>query len=175
MKLIILDRDGVINYESDVYIKSPDEWQPLPGSLQAMAQLTAADYRIAIATNQAGIAHGLYDTKTLDAIHNKMQRLARAEGAVIDYITYCPHRNEDNCQCRKPKPGMLLEIAQFFDVELQTVYFIGDSFRDMQAAKAAGCQGMLVKTGYGEKTLADNPQLEVPVFINLAEAVQTLL
>ena len=116
MKLIILDRDGVINFDSDQYIKSPDEWKPIPGSMQAIARLTQRGYRVAVATNQAGISRGLFDMKTLGAMHHKLHQTAQMAGARIDAIFFCPHSPEDHCECRKPQPGMLLSIGQRFGV-----------------------------------------------------------
>ena len=154
MKLIILDRDGVINFDSDAYIKSPAEWTPIPGSLQAIARLNQHGYRVAVATNQAGIARGLFDMKTLCAIHHKLHQSAQAVGARIDAIFYCPHSADEQCDCRKPRPGMLLSIGERFDVSLQGVPMVGDSLRDLQAAVQVGAAPYLVMTGKGEKTLA---------------------
>jgi len=153
-KLIILDRDGVINYDSDNYIKSPEEWIPIEGSLAAIAQLNKAGFLVAIATNQSGIARGFYSSDVLEAMHSKMHKLLKKVGGKIDYISYCPHGPDGGCACRKPKPGMLLEIAKHFSIEPEKVTFIGDSRSDMQAAKSANMAFILVKTGKGEKTLA---------------------
>jgi D-glycero-D-manno-heptose 1,7-bisphosphate phosphatase len=152
MKLIILDRDGTINYDSDAYIKSPEEWRPLEGSLEAIARLTQADYRIAVATNQSGIARGLFDTTTLIAIHNTMQRALGQVGGRIDAFFFCPHAADSACECRKPKPGMLVEIAKRFNVSLDDTYMVGDALRDLEAAAAAGAKPVLVLTGKGKKT-----------------------
>lgn len=174
-KLIILDRDGVVNYDSDNYIKSPAEWRPIPGSLEAIARLKQAGYQIAIATNQAGIARGLYDEKALAQIHQKMQDALAAYGAKIDAIFYCPHRAEDNCHCRKPKTGLFEQIATHFNLSLKGIYYIGDKKIDMDAGHNAGCSPILVKTGYGEETLAHYPTINVPTFANLAAAVDAIL
>lgn len=152
MKLIILDRDGVINHDSDRFIKSPDEWIPIPGSLQAIARLKQAGYRVIVATNQSGIARGLLDMNALNAIHQKMHAAARQVGAEIDAVFFCPHGPDDNCDCRKPKPGMLHEIARRFSANLKGVPAVGDALRDLQPAFLAGCAPHLVLTGKGEKT-----------------------
>ncbi|MBO9537196.1 D-glycero-beta-D-manno-heptose 1,7-bisphosphate 7-phosphatase [Herbaspirillum sp.] len=155
MKLIILDRDGVINHDSDAFIKSPDEWIPIKGSLEAIARLNQAGYRVVVATNQSGVARGLFDIKTLNAIHQKMHTAAQQVGADIDAVFFCPHSADDNCDCRKPKPGMFLEIAKRFGISLRGgVATVGDSLRDLQAGFVAGCAPYLVLTGKGEKTNA---------------------
>jgi D-glycero-D-manno-heptose 1,7-bisphosphate phosphatase len=171
MKLVILDRDGVINHDSDQYIKSPDEWRPIPGSLAAIARLNQAGYRVVVATNQSGVGRGLFETDTLLAIHDKMLKALTQVGGRLDAIFFCPHTNADNCDCRKPKPGMLKEIAGRFNADLAGVPAVGDSLRDLQAAVAAGAQPMLVLTGKGRKT-ADDPALppETLVFPDLAAA-----
>jgi D-glycero-D-manno-heptose 1,7-bisphosphate phosphatase len=153
MKLIILDRDGVINHDSPDFIKSPKEWQPIPGSLEAIARLNQAGYRVVIASNQSGIARELFDMTILNAIHQKMHALAQQAGAAIDAIFFCPHAAADNCDCRKPKPGMFNEIAQRYNISLKGVPTVGDSLRDLQAGFVAGCTPFLVLTGKGEKTL----------------------
>ena len=172
MKLIILDRDGVINVDSDQYIKSPDEWRPIPGSLDAIARLNQWGYRVIVATNQSGIGQGLFEMDTLNAINDKMIKAASQVGGRFDAIFFCPHTSTDNCDCRKPKPGLFKEIAARYNVDLTGVPAIGDSLRDLQAALAVGAQPMLVLTGKGNKTLAD-PALPpgVPVFADLAAAV----
>jgi D-glycero-D-manno-heptose 1,7-bisphosphate phosphatase len=152
MKLIILDRDGVINRDSDAFIKSPDEWIPIPGSLEAIARLNQAGYRVAVATNQSGVARGLLDIVTLNAIHQKLHTAAQQAGADIDAIFFCPHAAIDNCDCRKPKPGMLRAIGKRFNVSLNGVPTVGDSLRDLQAGFVAGCTPYLVLTGKGEAT-----------------------
>jgi D-glycero-D-manno-heptose 1,7-bisphosphate phosphatase len=171
MKLVILDRDGVINHDSDQYIKSPDEWKPIPGSLAAIARLNQAGYRVVVASNQSGIGRGLFETDTLMAIHDKMLKALAQAGGRIDAIFFCPHTNADNCDCRKPKPGMFREIAARFNAELAGVPAIGDSLRDLQVAATVGAQPMLVLTGKGRKTV-DDPALppETLVFPDLAAA-----
>lgn len=152
MKLVILDRDGTINHDSDKYIKSPEEFRPIPGSLEAIARLTQADYRIVVATNQAGIARGLFDTRTLFAIHETLLHALAQVGGRIDAFFFCPHAAEAGCPCRKPQPGMLLEVARRFNVALDDVYMVGDAQRDLEAAAAAGAKPVLVLTGKGERT-----------------------
>ena len=153
MKLIILDRDGVINHDSDAYIKSPDEWQPLPGSLDAIARLTKAGYRIAVATNQSGVARGLFDLATLAAMHAKMHQAVASAGGRIDAVFFCPHAADSNCNCRKPKPGMIEEILRRFRAEPREVTCVGDSLRDLLAATQIGCRPVLVLTGKGSRTM----------------------
>jgi D-glycero-D-manno-heptose 1,7-bisphosphate phosphatase len=155
MKLIILDRDGTINHDSDEHIKSPAEWKPIKGSLEGMARLTQAGYRIAVATNQSGIARGLLDTRTLFAIHDTLLRALAQVGGRIDAFFFCPHAADAGCQCRKPQPGMLLEAGRRFNVPLDQVYMVGDALRVLQAAAAAGARPVLVLTGKGAKTSAE--------------------
>ena len=152
MKLVILDRDGTINQDSDQYIKSPAEWKPIPGSLEAIARLTQGGWRVVVATNQSGIARGLFDMATLNAIHAEMHRAVGQRGGRIDAVFFCPHAADSNCECRKPKPGLLREIAARLEVELEGVPMIGDSLRDLEAAAAAGAKPWLVLTGKGRKT-----------------------
>jgi D-glycero-D-manno-heptose 1,7-bisphosphate phosphatase len=149
MKMIILDRDGVINHDSPDFIKSPAEWIPIPGSLEAIARLNQAGYRVVIASNQSGIARELFDMSTLNAIHQKLHASAQQVGATIDAIFFCPHAAIDNCDCRKPKPGMFEEIGKRFKVSLKGVPTVGDSLRDLQAGAAVGCEPHLVLTGMG--------------------------
>ncbi len=152
MKLVILDRDGTINQDSDNYIKSPSEWRPIPGSIEAIARLTQGGWRIVVATNQSGIARGLFDMATLNAIHAEMHRVVNLAGGRIDGIFFCPHAADANCQCRKPKPGLLLEISQRLNVDLAGVPMVGDALRDLEAAVAAGARPWLVLTGNGRQT-----------------------
>jgi D-glycero-D-manno-heptose 1,7-bisphosphate phosphatase len=154
MKLVILDRDGVINEDSPEFIKSPAEWIPIPGSLEAIARLNQAGYRVVVASNQSGIARELFDMTTLNAIHQKMHATAQLVGADIDAIFFCPHAAMDNCDCRKPKPGMFEEISKRFKVSLKGVPTVGDSLRDLQAGFITGCAPYLVLTGKGETTRA---------------------
>ena len=152
MKLVILDRDGTINEDSDNYIKSPLEWKPIPGSLEAIARLTQGGWRIVVATNQSGIARGLFDMATLNAIHAEMHRAVGQAGGRIDAVFFCPHAADSHCECRKPKPGLLREISARMGVELEGVPMIGDSLRDVEAAAAVGARPWLVLTGKGRKT-----------------------
>ena len=155
--IIILDRDGVINHESPDYIKSPDEWTPIPGSLDAIALLHQHKYRVFVATNQSGVARGLYSESTLNAIHQKMQQLVVNAGGRIDGIVYCQHHPNENCSCRKPKPGLLRQIETLSGESIAGCPFVGDSLRDIQAAQACGCQPVLVLTGNGKKTERQTP------------------
>jgi len=175
-KLIILDRDGVINHDSDQFIKTPDEWRPIPGSLEAVARLNHAGFRVVVATNQSGVGRGLLDITTLNAIHEKMHRALAQVGGRLDAIFFCPHTADSQCGCRKPKPGMLEEIGRRFSVEMTGVPCIGDSERDLNAADAVGAQPMLVLTGKGEQTLRNgNFPRNTVIFPDLAFAVSALL
>ena len=154
IKLIILDRDGVVNYDSDHFIKSPEEWKPIPGSLEAIARLNQAGFKVVLATNQSGVGRGLFDMAMLNTIHDKMHKALAQAGARIDALFFCPHAADSNCSCRKPKPGMFEEISERFNMSLAEVPCVGDSLRDLQAAAEAGGQPILVLTGKGEKTRA---------------------
>jgi D-glycero-D-manno-heptose 1,7-bisphosphate phosphatase len=176
MKLIILDRDGVINFGSEQFIKSPEEWKPIPGSLEAIARLTREGWRVVVATNQSGLARGLFEMATLNAIHAKMHRAVAAAGGRIEAVFFCPHAAEMDCDCRKPRPGLFAEIAERYAVNLAGVPAVGDSLRDLLAAAAGGAAPVLVKTGKGEKTLvAGGLPPGTPVFENLADVVDHLL
>jgi D-glycero-D-manno-heptose 1,7-bisphosphate phosphatase len=176
MKLVILDRDGVINYDSDAYIKSPEEWKPIPGSLEAIALLNQAGCHVVVATNQSGVGRGLFEMATLNAIHDKMHRALGLVGGRIDAIFFCPHAQDAGCACRKPKPGLLEDIARRFNTSLRDVPSIGDSLRDLQASAAVGAQPILVLTGKGSKTRREG---DLPpgtrVFADLAAAVKSLI
>lgn len=175
MKLIILDRDGVINYDSPAFIKTPEEWKPIPGSLGAIARLTQMGYRVVVATNQSGIGRGLLDMAALNAINDKMWKAANQAGGRIDVMFFCPHTCADKCDCRKPAVGMFKEIAQRFGLGLTGVLAIGDSLRDLQAAAAVGATPVLVLTGKGEKTKAAGGLPEnTRIFPDLAAAVNAL-
>lgn len=174
--LIILDRDGVINEDSDEFIKTPEEWRPIPGSLAAIAQLNRAGHIVIIATNQSGIGRGLYTEQDLQQIHAKMQKNLAEEGGHIDGIYYCPHHPDQDCACRKPKPGLLKKIAQDYGIELKQALLIGDAERDIRAAQAVNCPAVLVKTGKGLKTQASLTwSQDVPVYADLSEAVKIIL
>ncbi|MCH8959033.1 MAG: D-glycero-beta-D-manno-heptose 1,7-bisphosphate 7-phosphatase [Proteobacteria bacterium] len=174
--LVILDRDGVINFDSDAFIKSPDEWLPIPGSLEAIARLYQAGWRVVVASNQSGVGRGLMDEDALEAIHRRMEQAVTAAGGHFDGIYYCPHHPDEGCKCRKPLPGLLNAIASHFDISLEHVPVIGDSARDLEAADAAGAEPVLVLTGNGEKTRAGLPDDSVvPVYADLSAAVDGLL
>jgi D-glycero-D-manno-heptose 1,7-bisphosphate phosphatase len=171
MKLAILDRDGVINFDSDQYIKSPAEWRPIPGSIEAIARLNQSGYRVAVATNQSGIGRGLFDMATLNAINDKMMEMVFRHGGRIDALFFCPHTAAEECACRKPRTGMLEEIAARFHADLKGVPCVGDSLKDVQSADAVGAQPILVLTGKGERTREEGglPKKTL-VFQDLAEA-----
>ena len=175
MKLLILDRDGVINFDSDVYIKTLEEWLPIPGSVEAIAQLSKAGWTVAVATNQSGIARGYYPQATLDAMHARLRELVAGHGGEVGHIVYCPHGPDEGCACRKPKPGMLLAIAEHYQVPLAGVWFVGDSKGDLQAALAVDAQPVLVKTGKGEKTLENGVPENTLVFDDLAAVARALI
>jgi D-glycero-D-manno-heptose 1,7-bisphosphate phosphatase len=176
MKLVILDRDGVINYDSPSYIKGPDEWKPIPRSLDAIARLTQGDYRVVVATNQSGVGRGLFDMATLNAIHDKMHRAVAQAGGRIDAVFYCPHAMEANCGCRKPKPGLLEDIGRRFNTSLQDVPCIGDQLRDLQSAATVGAQPILVLTGKGAKTQREGGlPPNTRIYADLADAVKSLV
>lgn len=181
--LIILDRDGVINEDSDYYIKTPEEWIPIRGSLEAIARLNRAGHTVVVATNQSGIARGLYTEAGLTAIHQRMKEALAEVGGHVDTIFYCPHHPDMHCACRKPKPGLLHDIAKKYPTDFKNAVMVGDAVRDIACAKAAGCAAILVKTGKGKK--AANPQAlspeeactmqDVPIFEDLAAVVEHLL
>ena len=180
--LIILDRDGVINFDSDAYIKNPDEWLPIPGSIEAISRLSHAGWAVAVATNQSGIERGLFDISTLHAIHNKMVQAVNQAGGRLDGIFFCPHTNSSGCACRKPAPGLMHDIARRFKRELTGVPVIGDSLRDLQAGAAVAADLWLVKTGKGPRTLQaaqTDPDKQLPkgtrVAENLADAIDQIL
>ena len=176
MKLIILDRDGVINYDSDQFIKSPEEWKPIPGSLEAIARLCQADYRVVVTTNQSGVGRGLFDMHTLNAIHDKMHKAVALTGGRIDAIFFCPHAADADCRCRKPKTGMLEEVAARYNASLHGVPAVGDSLRDLESAARVGAQPILVLTGKGAKTQTKGglPKGTL-IYPDLAAAVATLV
>lgn len=175
MKLLILDRDGVINQDSDAYIKSVEEWIPLPGAIEAIAQLSRAGWTVAVATNQSGIARGYYDIATLEAMHERLRSLVAQQGGELGLVVYCPHGPDEGCACRKPKPGMLRTIAEHYGVSLARLWFVGDSLGDLEAAQAVDCQPVLVKTGKGEKTLGKTLPVGTLVFDDLAAVAAELI
>ena len=174
-RYVLLDRDGVINLDSDEFIKTPEQWQAIEGSLEAIALLNNHGYQVAVITNQSGLARGLFDEAMLESIHAKMRQQIVEKGGKIEAIYYCPHAPDSNCLCRKPNPGLLEAFAAEKHVNLKDTIFIGDSLRDIQAALTAGANPILVKTGKGEKTLADNPGLNIPVFENLYDAAKYII
>ena len=174
--LIILDRDGVINYDSDNYIRTIDEFIPLPGALEAIASLCRAGFQVAIATNQSGIARGYYDLDTLEAMHKKLRDMLAPLGGEIAHIAYCPHGPDDQCNCRKPLPGLYQQIAQQLNVELTGVPVIGDSLRDLDAARAVSATPILVRTGKGERTISTGVGVNgVATYDDLTAAVNALI
>jgi D-glycero-D-manno-heptose 1,7-bisphosphate phosphatase len=175
LKLLIIDRDGVINEDSDAYIKSVEEWIPIPGSIEAIAQLSKAGWTVAVATNQSGIARGYYPTATLDAMHERLRGLVAEQGGEVGLIVHCPHGPDDGCDCRKPKPGMLKTIAAHYAVELAGLWFVGDSKGDLEAALAVDAQPVLVKTGKGERTLSKGLPAGTLVFEDLAAVARALI
>lgn len=175
MPWIILDRDGVINQDSDAFIKSADEWIAIPRSIKAMAELSRHGYQIAILTNQSGIARGLLKPAALAAIHDKLKQAVQQAGGQVSCIYSCPHGPDDHCVCRKPKTGLFEQFAQEHNVSLQNIPAIGDSYRDLQAAATMACRPILVKTGKGLRTLKEYPHLPYPVFEDLYDATQHLI
>ena len=176
MSLIILDRDGVINHDSDEFIKTPAEWEPMEGSLEAIAKLNHAGFRVMVITNQSGIARGLLDVDTLSRIHSKMRRMVSQVGGKLEAILYCPHGPEDGCSCRKPLSGAFNDLAHRLRINLTDVPAVGDSLRDLQAAQAVGARPILVKTGKGERTLIDPALPEgIAVYDDLAAVADALL
>ena len=175
-RLVILDRDGVINRDSAAFVKTPDEWRPLPGSIAAIAALSQAGFTVAVASNQSGLARGLLDRKALRAMHRKLRRLVATQGGRVDRIVVCPHGPDDGCACRKPKPGLLERLGRHYGRSLSGVPVIGDSLRDLEAAAAAGASPILVRTGNGVKTEAALPEAlrNIPVYDDLAAAAAAL-
>jgi D-glycero-D-manno-heptose 1,7-bisphosphate phosphatase len=175
--LVVLDRDGVINQDSSAFVKSAEEWLPLSESIAAIAALSRAGFTVAIASNQSGLARGLFDAAALATMHEKMQRLVAAEGGRVDHIIVCPHGPDDGCDCRKPKPGMLLKLGKHYGVSLHGVPTVGDSLRDLEAAAAAGARPILVRTGNGEITAGSLPAefASIEVYDDLAAAAAALV
>jgi D-glycero-D-manno-heptose 1,7-bisphosphate phosphatase len=175
MKLLILDRDGVINHDSDAYIKTLEEWVPIPGSIEAIAQLSKAGWTVAVATNQSGIARGYYPLATLEDMHGRLRDLVAEAGGEIGLIVHCPHGPDEGCDCRKPKPGMLRAIGEHYRVDLAGVWFVGDSSGDLNAANAVDAQPVLVKTGKGQRTLSKGIPENTLVFDDLAAIARQLI
>ena len=175
-KMIIIDRDGVINHDSSEYIKTVDEWVPIAGSIEAISRLKKAGYLVTVATNQSGIARGLFTEETLQKIHQKMENLLEARGAKLDGIFYCPHGPQANCICRKPKPGLLFQIAKQFDLKLSETVFVGDKLSDIRAAEMANAIPILVRTGKGEEVMQNHPEtVNIPAYDDLAHFVRDTL
>jgi D-glycero-D-manno-heptose 1,7-bisphosphate phosphatase len=175
MKLVILDRDGVINHDSAQFIKSPDEWKPIPGSLEAIARLNQAGFQVVVATNQSGVGRGLLDMSLLNAIHDRMHRKLALVGGQVAAVFYCPHAADADCGCRKPRAGLFEEIGRRFGLPLAGVPAVGDSLRDLQAAASVGASPMLVLTGKGQTTRRNGGLPEgTRIFGNLAEAVDAI-
>ncbi|HSW94079.1 MAG TPA: D-glycero-beta-D-manno-heptose 1,7-bisphosphate 7-phosphatase [Gammaproteobacteria bacterium] len=175
-KIIILDRDGIINHDSYDYIKSAEEWHAIPGSLEAVAMLNRAGFYVIIATNQSGVGRGYYTVETLDLIHEKMQSELASFGGHIEDIFFCPHLPTEDCECRKPKPGLLLQIQKKYAVDLATVFFIGDKLTDVEAARAAGCKPLLVLSPLEKARTETHPELlDVPRFQTLEDAVNYVI
>ena len=176
MKLVVLDRDGVINEAQDEVIKDPQDFVPVEGSLEAIARLTQNDYTVVVITNQSGIAHGQLTIDDVGRVHAHMQQLVAAKGGRIDAIFFCPHAPDDDCSCRKPKPGMLHSLMDRLNVELNGVPLVGDSLRDVQTAMVVGATPVLVKSGHGTQTLEENKHLDsVEVYADLAEFTEQTL
>lgn len=178
-KLVILDRDGVINKDSTEYIKSVEEWIPIAGSLEAIARLNHFGFKVVVVTNQSGLARGLFSLEQLNAIHQKMRQELDRVGGQLDGIFFCPHAPQDHCYCRKPLPGLLLEVRDRLGIDLNHIPVIGDSYRDLQSAWAVGAQGLLVKTGKGRTTLAhyrlELEESHTHVFADLSSAIETII
>lgn len=175
-RMIILDRDGVINQDSDDYIKSVDEWTAIPGSLEAISRLKKAGYLVTVASNQSGVSRGLFSESDLQKIHDKLEKQLASRGTKIDGIFYCSHGPRDNCICRKPKPGLLLQIARQFDIKLSETPFVGDNIGDVKAAQMANAKPILVRTGKGEYVMQHYPEtVNVPVYDDLAHFVRETL
>lgn len=174
-ELVILDRDGVINEDSDEYIKSADEWVPIPGSLEAIARLNHAGVGVVVASNQSGIGRGLFTMEDLNQIHAKFQRALARVGGHVDGIFFCPHLPDARCECRKPAPGLLRSISLRFALPLIEIPFIGDTKGDVEAALAARAKPLLVRTGKGMRSLHRHPELAgYPWFDDLSDAVDNL-
>jgi len=174
-KYVLLDRDGVINHDSDDYIKSADEWLPIEGSLEAIALLNKAGFKVVVISNQSGIGRRFYSLETLNAIHDKMHKALAIKGGHIEAIYYCPHLPTEDCLCRKPKTGLLELFSREKQHCLENTFFVGDSLTDIKAAQAVLASPLLVKTGKGLKTIAENPYLNIPIFENLYDATTFIL
>ena len=176
--LIILDRDGVINYDSNEYIKNESEWIPLPGSIEAIGLLSQAGFLVCVATNQSGLARGLFNEFDLARMHELMCLMVEEQGGRIEGIFFCPHGPDDNCECRKPNIGMLVQIEQQFSQSVQNAWFIGDSEKDIDAALAKHCKPILVLTGKGsltKSTINTEKLAGIPIFDDLFSAAMFVI
>jgi len=173
-KMVILDRDGVINFDSDEFIKSPDEWRPIPGSLAAIKKLNDAGIIVTVASNQSGVGRGLFSEATLQQIHQKFTDLLAELGGHVDRIEYCPHEPDVDCECRKPKPGMVKKLLKQFNMQPQDVLVVGDRLRDLESGLVVGCAAALVRTGKGEREIAQH-EIPAPVFPDLRSMVDEML
>jgi D-glycero-D-manno-heptose 1,7-bisphosphate phosphatase len=176
-RILVLDRDGVINQDSDSYVKDPNEWEPIPGSIDAIARLCHGGYRICVATNQSGLARGLFELEQLNAMHRKLRDLLAKQGGQLEMIAFCPHGPSADCGCRKPRPGLLAAIGARFGVSLSGIPYVGDSLGDVSAARSVGMEPWLVLTGKGARTVAAEPDrlVGVPVFRDLKSVADYLL
>lgn len=175
LRLIVLDRDGVLNEDRDDYVRSAEQWEPIPGSLEAVARLNKAGYHVVVATNQSGLARGYFDLDELHRMHRKMDEALARHGGTVEAVFFCPHGPDDGCDCRKPRPGLFRQIAERLGISLAGVPAVGDSLRDVQAALAAGADPILVRTGKGMRTLGAAEGLRgVPVYADLAEVADRL-
>lgn len=173
-KIVILDRDGVVNKDSDGYIKSAEEWTPIPGSIEAIIRLNNAGFRVGIVSNQSGLARGLFDHEALGAMHRKLHDLLARQGGRVEMIAYCPHGPNDACDCRKPQPGLLRAIGERMGVDLRGAPLVGDSWSDMEAAMAIGMEPWMVRTGKGARYLAAAAPKGVRVFEDLRAVADAL-
>ncbi|MCZ6643628.1 MAG: D-glycero-beta-D-manno-heptose 1,7-bisphosphate 7-phosphatase [Gammaproteobacteria bacterium] len=173
--LILLDRDGVVNFDSKDYIKSAEEWEPIPGSLEAMAALKNAGYRVAVCTNQAGIGRGIFTLEDLTTIHDKLKNALSSLGGDLDGLAFCPHHPDDKCRCRKPEPGMLVDMMANLNTTAADTIFVGDSLKDVEAARAAGCEAVLVRTGNGKSAEPEAVALGARVFDDLGAFSRAVL
>ena len=175
-KMVILDRDGVINHRQDEDVTTVEGWDPIAGSIEAIKRLKQAGYLVTLATNHSGIARGYYTEADLVAMHRRMQKLLQARGASVDGVFYCPHGPEDNCICRKPKPGLLYQIARKFGIDLSEAQLVGDNIADVRAARMVNARAVLVRTGNGEYTAQHFPEaLDVPIYDDLGHFVRETL
>lgn len=169
---ILLDRDGVINEDSVGYIKSTEEWEPIPGSLEAISLFNQKGFKVIVITNQSGIGRGLYDERAMTEIHHKMEKMVKDKGGEIEKIYYCPHDPDLHCSCRKPEPGMFKAFSKEYNRPLSDLYYVGDKLADIQAAEGVGAHPILVKTGKGQETIENNPEISTPIFENLYDAAK---